>query len=105
MILNETRAPSGTSLNVISYRSGGTGCSDMPAKFRQLGWMWVAPTPDTQAAAEGGKSDRRVVDPRNTIRTVAAVWFEEGVGDAGVSLHATGARLAMVTMARSIVRT
>jgi hypothetical protein len=77
----------------------------MPAKLRQLGWMWVAPTPDTQAAAEGGKSDLRVVDPRNTIRTVTAVAFVEGVGDAGVSLHAAGARLAMATIARSIVHT
>jgi hypothetical protein len=77
----------------------------MPAKLLQLGWMCVAPTPDTQAAAEAGKSDRRVVDPRNTIRTVAAVALVEGVGEEGVSLHAAGARLARVTMARSIVRT
>lgn len=73
LTLNETRDPIGTSVNVISYLSGGTACSGMPAKLRQLGWICVAPTPATHAWAEAGRSARRVVDPRNAIRTVATV--------------------------------
>ena len=33
--------------------------------------MCVAPTPDTQACAGGGRSARSLVAPRNTNRTVA----------------------------------
>jgi hypothetical protein len=47
---------------------------------------------ETQACAEPGRSDRFVVDPRNTIRTVAAV---DGVGDEGASSHAKHATLAI----------
>lgn len=72
MILNDTRVPTGTSVKLISYLSGGTACSGMLAKLRQLGWMWVTPTPDAHPCAEAGRSDRRVVDPTNTIRTVLA---------------------------------
>src|SRR4029450_14137523 len=63
----------GTSLNEISWRCGGTGWSGMAAKFRQLGWVWVEPTPFAQLSAAGGRSVRRTVEPRNTIRTVP-VW-------------------------------
>ena len=45
----------------------------MPSKLRQLGCVCVAPTPWTQACADGGRSVRRVVGPRKTMRTVAAV--------------------------------
>jgi hypothetical protein len=45
----------------------------MPSKFLQLGWICVAPTPATQACADAGRSDLRVVDPTNTIRMVAVV--------------------------------
>jgi hypothetical protein len=38
-IRNDTRMLIGTSVNVISYRSGGMGCSGMAEKLRQLGWM------------------------------------------------------------------
>ena len=105
MTLNETRVPGGTSLNVIS----------VPVRRHRL-QRNAGETPPTRVDVRGadarharggggGQIRSRVVDPRNTIRTVAAVWFEEGVGDAGVSLHAAGVRLAMVTIARSIVRT
>jgi len=66
----------------------------------------VAPTPDTQACADAGRSDRLVVDPRNTIRTVASVDGDPvGVGDAGVSSHAGDARAATMAIIRSEDRT
>jgi hypothetical protein len=80
---NDTRVPIGTSLNVISYRSGGTGWSDIAAKLRQLGWMCVEPTPLMHCCADGGRSVRLAVDPMNTIRTMDVV--EPGpVGGDGV---------------------
>src|SRR5215510_8836623 len=63
----------------------------MPAKLRQLGWMCVAPTPATHACADEGRSDRRVVDPRNTMRSVGGV---DGLGPLGESSHAVAARIA-----------
>ena len=63
----------------------------MASKLRQLGWICVNPTPPAQACAEAGKSVRRVVAPRNTIRTVATV---DRLGDAGRSSQATNVALA-----------
>ena len=37
LIRNDTRMPTGTSVKVISYRSGGNGWRGMAAKLRQLG--------------------------------------------------------------------
>src|SRR5262245_66524840 len=98
LTLNETRVPVGTSLNVISYLSGGTGCSGMPAKLRQLGWICVAPTPATHPCAEAGRSDRRAVDPRNTIRTTAT---DESLGDTGASSQAHKVRLELAAIIRT----
>src|SRR5262245_16437498 len=75
----------------------------MPAKFCQLGWMWVAPTPVTQACADAGRSDRRLVDPRKEMRTVAIPGA--GVGDIGESLHANEVRLTIATIIPMRVRT
>src|SRR5262245_18955078 len=69
----------------------------MPVKLRQLGWICVAPTPATQACAEAGRSDRRVVAPRNTIRTVAT---PDSVGDTGASSQATNVRLVTAAIDR-----
>jgi hypothetical protein len=102
LILNETRVPVGTSPNVISYLSGGTGWSGMVAKLRQLGWICVAPTPATHASAEAGRSDRRVVEPRNTIRTVVVV---DSLGDIGASSQPKEAWLAMAARMPRAVRT
>ena len=64
------------------------------AKFRQLGWMCVAPTPFTQSCADGGRSERRDVDPVNTTRTVPS---DEGA----VALpHASVARLVAAAASR-----
>src|SRR6187431_137899 len=74
----------------------------MLAKSRQLGWMCVSPTPDTQACAEAGKLDRLVVDPAKTILRVMA----ESLGDAGASSsQAEAARIAMATILRKGTRT
>jgi hypothetical protein len=94
----------GTSVNEISYRSGGTGCSGMPAKVRQLGWMCVAPTPLAHACADGGRSDRRAVAPMNTIRTVAVVEPDGVVGDDSRSTHRSPA-LRDQTLSQRSVRT
>jgi hypothetical protein len=80
---NETRVLTGTSVNEISHRSGGTGCSGIAAKLSQLGCVCVAPTPLTHACADTGRSDRRAVAPMNTIRTVAAVEPGGAVGAEG----------------------
>src|SRR5262245_42009239 len=39
----------------------------MEAKLRHPGCVCVTPTPSTQPCADGGKSARRDVEPRNTI--------------------------------------
>src|SRR5262249_5308334 len=63
----------------------------MPAKLRQLGWMCVAPTPATHACADEGRSDRRVVDPRNTMRSVGEV---DRLAPLGESSHRLWPRIA-----------
>jgi hypothetical protein len=74
----------------------------MTAKLRQLGWMCVAPTPDTHAWAEAGRSDRRAVEPRKTIRIVAVDWLA-CIG--ALSSHATDIVLAITAMMRRSART
>jgi len=69
----------------------------MLAKSRQLGWMCVSPTPETQACAEAGRLDRLVVDPAKTILSVMA----ESLGDAGASSsQADAASIAMAAIVR-----
>src|SRR5262249_39955706 len=98
LILNDTGVSVGTSVNVISYLSGGTACSGVAAKFRQLGWTCVGPTPPRQVCAGEGRSERRVVDPRNTMRTVATV---EWAGDEGDLSQADTVRATIAMMART----
>ena len=57
---NETRVLTGTSVNVIRTRSGGTAGEESRAKLCQLGCAVVlAPTPFTHACAEAGRLVRR----------------------------------------------
>src|SRR5512132_4305953 len=69
----------------------------MAAKLRQLGWICVAPAPSAHASTDAGKSERRVVEPRNTIRTVATV--ELGPGEELDSSHADTATPTSATAA------
>jgi hypothetical protein len=97
----------GTSVNEISYRSGGTGCIGMPAKLRQLGCVCVAPTPLTHACADVRRSVRRAVAPMNTMRTFAVVEPDGVIGEDEPfgSSQLSVTRLSATANARAFMRT
>src|SRR5262245_47382449 len=77
----------------------------MPAKLRQLGWMFVAPTPLTHACADAGRSGLRAVAPMNTMRATGVVEPGELVGDGGLLEQARVARPTVKAACRAFMLT
>ena len=60
----ERRLSIGTSVNVIYHRALPTACISTRLKLRQLGWIWVRPTPFTHICVDGGRSGFTLVEAR-----------------------------------------